>query len=64
MVESIITNTQQNNGRLHNAMQAALCALIGMAFSNLYLLWLFYDIDNVKGTDKVPLKEAEKVRVM
>ena len=39
----------------------SICALIGMGFSNLYLLWLFRDIDAVSGTDYVPMFEAKKV---
>ncbi len=40
----------------------ALCGLIGMAFSNLYLALLFRDVDNVKPTDKVPMMQAKNVR--
>lgn len=42
-------------------LQTALCAFIGMAFSTIYLEWLFRDVDNVKGTDKVPMMEARQV---
>eukprot|EP00798_Chlamydomonas_sp_ICE-L_P006597 gene6596-3253_t len=41
--------------------QAALSVLIGMAFGMLYLLALFRDIDNVKGTDEVPMIKAMRV---
>jgi len=40
---------------------AALCALIGSAASNLYLLLLFRDVDLVTGEDKVALWEADYI---
>ena len=41
--------------------QTALCGLIGMGFSNLYLLWLYRDIDAVTPTDYIPMLEARQV---
>jgi hypothetical protein len=41
--------------------QTALCSIIGMAFSNLYLLWMFRDVDSVQPTDRVPMFEAKEV---
>lgn len=41
---------------------AALCALAGSAAANIYLLWLFRDVDSVTGNDRVALWEADKVR--
>ena len=32
-----------------------------MAFSNLYLLWLYRDVDKVSGDDFVPMAEARKI---
>lgn len=43
--------------------EAALCALYGMAFSYIYLQWLFWDIDRVKGTDVVWSVEARKIEL-
>ncbi|GAX75025.1 hypothetical protein CEUSTIGMA_g2471.t1 [Chlamydomonas eustigma] len=42
--------------------QTALCSIIGMAFSNVYLLWMFRDVDSVKPTDRVPMFEAKEVQ--
>jgi hypothetical protein len=43
--------------------EAAVAALVGAAASNAYIAWLCKDIDDVRGTDSVPLWDAEEVRV-
>eukprot|EP00983_Pelagomonas_calceolata_P090927 1157480-Pelagomonas_calceolata.AAC.5 len=43
--------------------EAAVAALAGAAASNAYIAWLCRDVDNVKPTDRVPMWEAEAVRL-
>lgn len=65
--ELILGNTRKSGGAIAAYLlvtvdgEASLCALFGMLFSNVYLLWLFRDVDAVTGTDYVPMAEALKV---
>lgn len=41
--------------------KAAICCFAGSAFSYLYFSWMMKNVDDVKGTDIVPMVEAMKV---
>lgn len=63
----LINNTRRSGGAIAAYMlvvvdgEASLCALLGMVFSNLYLFWLYRDVDSVTGNDFVPMAEAKKI---
>ncbi|MEW5313649.1 MAG: hypothetical protein WDW38_005200 [Sanguina aurantia] len=67
MKESLLGNTRKIGGGLAGYLlltvnsKAALCALLGAAASSLYLQWIYRDVDNVKITDVVPMRQAEMV---
>ena len=63
----LMDNTRRSGGAIAAYLllvvdgKSSLCALLGMAFSNLYLLWLYRDVDAVTGNDFVPMAEAKKI---
>lgn len=65
--DTLLDNTRKAGGGLGLYLllavngKAALCCMLGTAFSYLYLFWLCADIDRFKGDDLVPWWEADKV---
>jgi hypothetical protein len=66
--EQLLDNTRKSGGAIGAYLlltvngTAALLAMIGAGASYGYMLWLCRDVDAVKGTDTVPIWEANRVR--
>lgn len=65
--QQLLDNTRKSGGAIGAYLlftvngTAALLAMIGAGASYAYLLWLCRDVDAVRGTDEVPIWEANKV---
>jgi hypothetical protein len=66
--EQLLDNTRKSGGAIGAYLlftvngTAALLAMVGAGASYGYMLWLCRDVDAVKGTDTVPIWEANRVR--